>query len=326
MQNNTIYLPETAGSLMVTAIPVVLLTEKMDNVMDTLAREDWKHCNEIYVISEKQTLVGQVSISKVLSAEKTEVISNLMSKPKITVNPTYTQERVVIEAIKAGVTSVPVVDKAGKLLGAILPDKIIEVLHMEHLEDFLRSSGIRGKGSHILKLATSNLYHMLKARLPWLLIGLAVGAGLGIVTSQFEWVLQKNIALAFFIPVIAYVADSVGTQTETIFIRALTVLKINVYAYLLKELVVGMLIGACLGLLGGLAAWFISRLSVMGVIVGLSLFLTVTVATFLACLVPIIFKSLGRDPALGSGPLATAIQDIISISIYFVVAKIILLR
>ncbi len=108
MQNNTIYLPETAGSLMVTAIPVVLLTEKMDNVMDTLAREDWKHCNEIYVISEKQTLVGQVSISKVLSAEKTEVISNLMSKPKITVNPTYTQERVVIEAIKAGVTSVPV--------------------------------------------------------------------------------------------------------------------------------------------------------------------------------------------------------------------------
>lgn len=315
---------ETAGGLMVTCVPIVKAKNKISEVINILSSQNWGNVHIVYVLSEDKTLIGLVPISKILASGENEIIENLMITPQLTIHPFLYQEKVVIEAIKADVESVPVVDKDNKFLGVVLADKIIDVLHSEHLEDFLRSSGIRGKGSHILVLATSNLFHVVKARLPWLVVGLSVGLGLGVIASRFEGSLQQNIALAFFIPVIAYIADSVGTQTETIFIRASTVLKMNVYTYILKELLTGMIMGSILGVIGGLGAIFISQTSIIGLVVGLSLFLAITVATVLACLVPITFKSFGKDPALGSGPLATAIQDLISLTIYFAVATIFL--
>lgn len=318
------YSPESAGGLMVTSVPIVKSSDTVSDVMKILSGKDWGDVYTVFVLSERETLIGLISVSKILASKKNETAEHLMAKPELTIAPSLSQEKVVIEAIKADIDSVPVVDKEGKLLGVILADKIIDVLHAEHLEYFLRSSGIRGKGSHILELATSNLIFNLKARIPWLIVGLLVGIGLGMIARGFERTLQQNIALAFFIPVIAYIADSVGTQTETIFIRAVSVLKINIFTYLLKELFIGMIIGIFLGVLGGIGAVIISQTLIIGLVVGISLFLAVAIATVLACLIPITFKVFHKDPALGSGPLATALQDILSLSIYFIVATLML--
>ncbi|KTD25691.1 Magnesium transporter mgtE [Legionella lansingensis] len=323
MDKNT-YSPETAGGLMVTSVPVVKTNTTASEVMTILASKDWGDVHTIFVLSEEKTLVGLIPVPKVLAAKKDETAEQLMSKPKLTITPSLSQVNLVREAIKSDVESVPVVDDNGKLLGVVLADEIIDILHKEHLEYFFRSSGIRGKGANLLELATGNLFFILKARLPWLIVGLIVGIGLGVIARGFERTLQENIALAFFIPVIAYIADSVGTQTETIFIRAISVLKVNILAYLLKELFIGILIGAFLGLLGAIGAILISQTFIIGLVVGISLFLAVVIATVLACLIPIAFNVLRQDPALGSGPLATALQDIISITIYFLVATLIL--
>lgn len=318
------YSTETAGGLMITAVPTASPSDTISEIEKKVSQQKFDDIHLIYVLSPQDELLGLVPLSVILSTSREKKIKDVMAKPLLTVTPQIDQERVVIDAIKLDIEQVPVVDKTGKFLGVVPAGKIIDVLHEEHLEDFLRSSGIRGKGSHIMELAAGRLLQTVKSRLPWLLVGLGIGLGLSLVSSRFESSLQKNIALSYFIPVIAYVADSVGTQSETIFIRAATVLKLNLFTYLLKELFIGAVIGVLLGTIGGIGGALIAHSVSIGMVVGISLFCAITVSAVLACITPICFAALKKDPALGSGPLTTAIQDLISITIYFVVALLLL--
>lgn len=318
------FFPETAGGLMRTIVPVAHHTSTVEKIIELISKQKWDDIHFVYIVTTDHKLIGLVPLTLILTSPKTKTMGDLMIKPLITLTPEIDQERVVIDAIRLDIEQVPIIDHEGKFLGAVLSDKIIDVLHSEHLEDLLRSSGIRGKGSVILELAKGRLLHTVKARMPWLFVGLAIGLGLSVVSSRFEGSLQKNIALAYFIPVIAYVADSVGTQSETIFIRAVTVLKLNLLLYLVKEFFIGSIIGIILGTIGGIGGAVIAHSIKIGEVVGVSLLAAITVAAVLACITPICFNAFKKDPALGSGPLTTAIQDLISISIYFFVASLLL--
>lgn len=171
------------------------------------------------------------------------------------------------------------------------------------------------------ELVTARFFDLIKIRLPWLIVGLGGGLLASIIVSRFETSLKENIALAFFIPVVAYMSDSVGTQTETIFIRALTDLKFSIPKYVVRELFVGGLLGLILGSITGVFATILSGSSIVGWVVGLSLFLSMTTATVLACVTPLVLKYFDKDPAAGSGPVSTAIQDVVSLTIYFLVAQ-----
>lgn len=174
------------------------------------------------------------------------------------------------------------------------------------------------------ELVTAKFWDLIKIRFPWLVVGLVGGLLASIVVSRFETSLQETIALTFFIPVIAYMSDAIGTQTETILIRALTNLQFNIAKYIYRELLVGAVIGSVLGTVTGIFAYFLSASSRVGYVVGFSLFLSMTVAAALACLTPLILRNLGKDPAVGSGPFSTAVQDVVSLLIYFSVAVMIL--
>lgn len=174
------------------------------------------------------------------------------------------------------------------------------------------------------ELVTTRFWDLIKIRLPWLVIGLMGGLVASIIVSRFETSLRENIALAFFIPVITYMSDAIGTQTETILVRALTNLQFNIARYVWREFFVGVVIGSILGVVTAIFAYFLSSSFDVSLVVGLSLFLSITVATVLACATPLFLRSLGRDPAAGSGPLTTAIQDVVSLIIYFMVAAMIL--
>lgn len=174
------------------------------------------------------------------------------------------------------------------------------------------------------ELVTARFFELIKLRLPWLMIGLLGALVASVIVSRFETSLRENIALTFFIPVIAYMSDSIGNQTETIFIRALTDLQFNIAKYVFREAWVGASLGLVIGFLTGIFALILSGSSAVGVVVGLSLFLTMTAATVLACITPIILRSLGKDPAVGSGPFSTALQDVVSLTIYLAIAVVIL--
>lgn len=174
------------------------------------------------------------------------------------------------------------------------------------------------------ELVNARFWDLISLRFPWLVIGLVGGLFASVVVSKFELALRETISLAFFIPVIAYMSDAIGTQTETVFIRALTDLQFNIPKYIARELLIGSTLGSVFGLLSGLAGYVISGSPKVGGVVGISLFLSMTIATVLACITPIILKAIKQDPAVGSGPFTTALQDLVSLAVYFFVASAIL--
>lgn len=145
-----------------------------------------------------------------------------------------------------------------------------------------------------------------------------------LVVSRYEKVLTDNISLAFFVPVIVYMSDALGTQTETIFVRDLATARVNFVRYLLKESLVGLVLGLILGsLIGGLAYLWLGSVAI-SLVVGMSMVVNATLAPIVALLVTEILYKEKADPAIGSGPFATVIQDVISLVIYFLVAVAIL--
>jgi len=173
----------------------------------------------------------------------------------------------------------------------------------------------------IVKFSATRL---VKVRLPWLLVGLVGGMIATLIVRFFEGALLEKLALAFFIPVIVYMSDAVGTQTETLFIRALVIEKIDLGKYLIKEILVGFLLGSALGILLFGYSMFVFNDFEVSLIVGFSILIASTLSVVIATLVPLVLRRFGKDPAIGAGPFTTIAQDILALLIYFVVAAIII--
>ncbi|MBI4080152.1 MAG: magnesium transporter [Candidatus Levybacteria bacterium] len=165
---------------------------------------------------------------------------------------------------------------------------------------------------------------LVEKRLPWLIAGLLGGMVATYIVARFEDVLARNISLAFFVPIIVYLSDAVGTQTETIYVRNIGTLKGSFISYLLKELFIGICLGIIFGLLIGGFAYFWLHQSNVALTVGLAMLLNITIAPVLSLVIPEILFKEHTDPALGAGPFTTIIQDIISLLIYFSVAILII--
>lgn len=179
------------------------------------------------------------------------------------------------------------------------------------------------KHLHLIDEAHGRIGKLFRLRLPWLIIGLLGGTAASFLVSRFEQVLAENIGVAFFLPMIVYMSDAVGTQTETIFVRTLAREKFNFYHYILKEAFIGALIGVTLGLLIGMIASIWLGVEI-GFTVGLAMFINITIAPIVAIIIPEILFKERNDPALGAGPITTVIQDFISLLIYFSVATVII--
>lgn len=166
---------------------------------------------------------------------------------------------------------------------------------------------------------------LLRLRLPSLLLGLVLGIVLSFATSRFEEVLVKNVEIAFFIPFIVYFAAAVGSQTQSIYARDLKSGRAKFHTYLLKESALGIILGAAAGLISALVTtvWFDSRELTLAVSV--SLFAAVATAPLIALVVTEVFQLEHKDPAVGAGPIATVIQDTISILIFGFIASAIIL-
>lgn len=171
-----------------------------------------------------------------------------------------------------------------------------------------------------------NISLLIEHRLPWLFVGLLGGIGLTLVSSGFEEVLVKNIGLAYFIPVIVYMASAVGTQTDTVYVRNLGKKRTKFSTYLFKELCLAIVLGALFGILISLFAFLVFKNWSIAMTVGLSMFVTMSIAPIIALTIPTLLKREHTDPAVGTGPFVTVIQDFTSLFIYFLIASFILLR
>jgi len=280
-----------------------------------------------YVTDRERRLEGVISLRNLVVSEPDQVVRDLMDPEVIAVNTHDRQELVARLLGDLDFLAIPVVDKENRLVGIITIDDAIDVLEREETMTAYSSVGVtpvEQEGLRSLRLIEGPMTQSLRVRLPFLLITLFGGMVAGRLIGAFEHTLETVVALAFFIPVIMDMGGNVGTQSSTIFARALALGQIKLdsfWKYLLRESLVGLALGLLIGLGGGIFAGVWQGDINMGLVVGLSLIFTMVLASILGFLIPRLVLAMGFDQAAGSVPIITSIKDMSGILIYFLLAN-----
>ena len=317
------YPPGTAGSRTITAFPRAKVGDTVSNIENMLTEKarDFETIDYVYVVDENEVLLGVASIREIHSSAKDAHIEDLMKRKLVSVHLLTHQERIVYLALSNGIKAVPVVDKQNHLLGIVPHDVILRVFNEEVSEDIFKFGGIFHKPAKEHGETKASTFTMIKRRTPWIIVGVLGGIVTASVISKFEIVLSTLLALAAFAPVLAYMSDAVGTQSETLVVRSLAVdPRLAVKSYFLRELGVACALASVCGGLLSIAALVGWQDPILGLIVGVSMFLSILAAVLISTGFPFIFMKLKIDPAVASGPFATMISDITTITIYFAVA------
>lgn len=308
-------------------VPVARRDQRLGKVRDEFKEKisGWQTINYVYIIDEFQRLVGVVSIRDVFKKKENLKVSQVMVRDLVKVFPSQDQEEVAYLALRNNIKSVPVVAKDNTFLGVIPSDKILFILYQELGEDILMHAGIVEEDKKLMLPIDARIKTLIRARIPWLTLGLLGGILAAGVVGSFEIALKSHLALVAFIPVMVYMADAVGAQTQTLFIRSLALDgRLAIKKYFLKEMKVGFIIAFISGLFLALVTFFWKGDPILGLIVGLSLLIACFVAVLIAVVIPLFLRRLKFDPAVGSGPFSTILRDILSLIIYFKIANLLL--
>jgi magnesium transporter len=275
----------------------------------------------VLVVNGDGKLQGAVPLARLLASAPHERLAGLVQSgfPRIAVDAD--QERAASLALHHGVDALPVVDGEGRALGVMPAQALLQVLRREHVEDLHRLAGIGREAAQARHAIEDPPLRRARHRLPWLLVGLAGSALATAAMASFESTLKTTIAVAFFVPAIVYLADAIGTQTEAIAVRRLSLTRAGIAHLLAGELRTGLLLGAILGILAFFPVWLSFGDARLAAAVATAILAAGTMAAGLGLLLPWWIARSGRDPAFGSGPLATVIQDILSLLVYFGVVR-----
>ena len=315
---------ETAQWHVVTALPIVGAQETVGDVRRRLMSETYELLDIVVVVGRDGRYTGAASIGDILTHQAEARVGAIARSDWPCVAHDLDQEKAVETAIQAGVTTLPVVDAERRPIGCIPARAMLVVLAAEHREDMHLMAGIVRENSHSRHALEGSPVHRFKLRLPWLLVGLVLSTAGTAVMAGFEATLKGHIAVAFFIPALVYLTDAIGTQTEAVAVRGLSVAEKPLAEILLREVATGGLIGSTLGLLAFIGIWLVFGDVGLALSVGLSLVVAGTVACAIGLVLPWTLSRLGIDPALGSGPVATIIQDVLTLLVYFLLVTILI--
>ena len=285
-------------------------------------REDLVGCSPSgavdLAVCDGDRFVGLVPFERLLAATPDRPVGEL-AEPTAVVDRDVDEELAAARLARNGGRSLAIVDDRGRFIGLVSPRQAVAVLLREHDEDVARLGGFLSRTSQARTAAEEPVHRRLWHRLPWLALGLFGAMASAGIVAAFEEQLSRLVLLAFFVPAVVYMADAVGTQTEALVIRGISV-GVPGRAIVFRELSTGLVIGILLGAAFFPFAYLIWGDARVAGTVALALLGSTATATLVAMALPYGINRLGRDPAFGAGPLATVIQDLLSILIYFAIA------
>ena len=312
---------ETVGGHLVASVLRARPQERASEVLKRIAEEKPSSLELALAVDEHGRLVGAAPLARVIALDAADPIDKALQRDFPHVRPNTDQEHAASLALHHGVDALPVVDGEGCVLGVMPSQAIMQVLRREHVEDLHVLAGIHREESQARHAIEDPPMRQLRHRLPWLLVGLAGAALATAAMAGFEATLKAHVAVAFFVPAIVYLADAIGTQSEAVAVRGISLTRAGIGHLLFGELRTGMAIGAVLGLISFLPVWIaFDSLRLAGAVAS-AIFAAGAVAAALGLLLPWWFARTGRDPAMGSGPLATVLQDILSVLVYLGVVR-----
>ncbi|MBE6749026.1 MAG: magnesium transporter [Ruminococcaceae bacterium] len=324
------YPEDSAGSIMTLEYITLLPTMTIGDALKKIKSSD-VHFETIYTcyVVEKHKLLGIITAKELLTQDDDIIISEVMETNMITVNTHADKEEVANLLNKYDFLALPVVDVENCMVGIVTIDDAMDVILEEAEEDIQMMSGITPTDKPFLK---TSVFEIFKTRIPWLLILMVSSTFTGIIISSFETALEKLVVLTAFIPMIMGTGGNSGSQASVTVIRGLSLGEVDikdVLKVLWKELRVSILCGVVIAAATFLKVYFIDGF-VMGtenvslivsMVVALTLCVTVIAAKLIGCVLPLIAKKIGFDPAVMASPFITTLVDAISLLVYFGIAK-----
>jgi magnesium transporter len=311
----------TAGALMGKEMVVV----KEDWDIARSVREMRKQAGEIeqiytiYVVDENDVLKGRLPLKKLLTANVHSKMIDVLIEDLEGVRTETSQEEVAQIFDKYDYVALPVVDTLNRLVGRITIDDVVDVIREEADKDYQMASGISEDIEH-----SDSIWQLMRARLPWLIIGVGGSMMSAIVIGGYEAAIASIPALAFFIPMITATGGNVGVQSSAIIVQGLannTLKTDDLFGKLWKELKQGLLNGVIISVLALGFSMLIFADPNLGFTISASLLLVILFASVTGTLIPLSLEKLGIDPALATGPFITTMNDITGLFIYFLVGQ-----
>ena len=322
--NQFLFYPENSvGSIMTAEFMDLKKTMTVEQAITRIRRsaDDSESIYTCYVIDEGRVLEGVVTLRELLVAGDDEPLEELMSTDVITALTTEDQEEAVQRIMKYDFISLPVVDQEGRLVGVVTVDDVMDVMEEEATEDIEKMAAILPTDKPYFQTGVVETW---KHRIPWLLLLMVSATFTGTILGFFESALAANAALTLFIPMLMDTGGNSGSQSSVTVIRAMSLGDVefgDLFRVLWKELRVAVLCAATLGAVVFAKVMVIDRKSVsVAVVVALTIVVTIVIAKLVGCLLPMLAKRLGLDPAVMASPFITTVVDALSLLVYFAVA------
>lgn len=315
------YPEDSAGSIMT--------TEYVDLRPDWCVAEAMAHIKAVGIhketiytcyVTEKKKLLGIVTAKDMMVADDHVVIRELMEREMITVNTNTDQEEVAQLFRKYDFLAIPVLDLEGFLVGIVTFDDAMDVLIDEDTEDITKMAAMNPSEKSYFE---TSIFGHAKSRIPWLLILMFSAAITGTIITKYENAFAVVPILVSFIPMLMDTGGNCGSQSSTLIIRGIALDEIqfrDIFRVVSKEFGVSVIVGLVLAAANGLRIMLMYQNALLAMVVALSLMATIMISKMIGCILPLLAKRAGLDPALMASPLITTLVDTCSILIYFGVA------
>jgi magnesium transporter len=317
------YGEETAGGLMarefVSIRPGWTFAEATEQVRRS--SEEVDELYTAYVTNDDGVLVGLLSLKQLLLSPAEALVRDVMDTEFISVTTSVDQEEVGKIVQRYDLVSLPVLDEAGRLMGRITIDDVVDVIRDEAEEDIQIMSGLTGDEG-----TSDTIFRISRGRLPWLIVGL-IGSGLsGSVITTFEGALQQAVVLATFIPIVTAMGGNAAVQSAAIAVQGLSSGELwvdDIFKRVGKEIAVAMVNGAVVAVLlcTAVAVFDMGDPGLLIATLGLTMLTISVMATTNGALIPFILTRFGIDPASAMGPFVTTLNDILGLTVYFLIAS-----
>ncbi len=277
---------------------------------------------DIIVVDPAARPIGKVPLGVLLGARRPVTLGSLMADDFRTLHVEDPQEDVAYAFNQYHLVSAPVVDDAGRVVGVITIDDAMEVLDDEAEEDILRLGGVGDEE------ISDDVWEITRRRFPWLAVNLLTAILASVVIGIFEDALERVVALAVLMPIVASMGGNAGTQSLTVAVRALATRDLtssNAMRVVTRELMVGLINGAGFAVITGIIAWIWFGLPVIGLLIAVAMVVNLVAAALSGILVPIALDRIGADPALASGTFVTTVTDVVGFFAFLGLAASVLL-
>ncbi len=318
------YPEDSAGSIMTTEFVELGMSYTVEDAIKTIRRTglEKETINDCFVTGPGRSLEGIISIRTLILSQDDDLVSDLMDTNVVSVNTMDDQETVAQKFKKYDLTSMPVVDGENRLVGMVTVDDAMDVMEEEATEDIEKMAAITPSDKPYLK---TGVWEIFRHRIPWLMLLMVSATFTGLIISSFEEALAAQLVLTAYIPMLMDTGGNSGSQASVTIIRGLSLNEIHfkdIFTVIWKEVRVAVLCGISLSAVSFLKLMFLDRVGVLvSLAVSLTLMLTVTIAKFIGCTLPMLAKKLGFDPAVMASPFITTVVDALSLLTFFSIAK-----